>query len=105
MEIIIGLIIGFSIGIFFGWRLRELHAQATLNKMLENAEIEKPTQDNTIVLEFHHQHDHVYVYNKKTGVFLTQVKSKEELFKYVNDKYANKNVIISKDDMAILDAL
>lgn len=104
MEMIVGIFIGIVIGVFSGWKMREVHAQITLNRMFETAEKEKITE-SIVSLELHREHDSIYVYDKKTNIFLVQVKSKEELFEFVNKKFANKNVIISKDDMALLDTL
>lgn len=99
------LLVGGVIGVFIGWRLRELHAQMILNHLLNNKDNEdKLTADNTISLKLRHEHDSVYVYDK-SDVFLIQVKSKSEFFKFVESKFSNKNVIISKDDMAVLDRL
>ena len=102
----IELAIAVAFGFYLGWRLRELYAQAVVNRYLKKHDEEQVfTKENTVVLELHKEHDMFYIYEKESKTFLVQVKTKEEFIKYVEEKYKNKNVIMTKDQLAMFDTV
>lgn len=94
------LMIGFIVGFSIGWKLRELHAQRIVNKMLDIAEkIDKTVMNIDVIKE----NDHFYVYDAQTNAFIVQVKTKSELFDYFNAKFPEKTVMMKKDHLEMFD--
>lgn len=101
-EIAIALV-GIGIGFSIGWRARELYAQRIVNKYLADAEEQMNDPKNVMNIEVMKQQDSFYVYNTENGAFITQVKSKEELFKFFKEKHPEKNVMMKKEDFALFE--
>lgn len=100
------IILAFCIvlGFVLGWRARELHAQRIVNNYLK-AELEKQEKapQNTLNIEVEKNNNCFYVYNTESGAFITQVKTKEELFDFFKSKHPDKNVMMKKEHFALFE--
>lgn len=100
MEILAIIIVG---AIFFtiGWKARELYAMRVVDSMFKRHMMDTAT--DTIQVDVHKEGDIFYLYNHKDSSFITQVKSKEELFKYFKEKHPDNNVLMKNEDLALFD--
>ena len=103
MEIILLVLIGIGIFIFgagYGWRMRELHAQRMVDKLVSNIETEvKKTQEHLFHISIEKHKDVIYVYEKETSRFIVQAKSQDELEEILKEKYPNKKFACSEEQL------
>lgn len=93
-------------GIMIGWFAREKAAEIKVNKYLAHLnESNVATKENTLTLDVHIEHDQFYLYDKDNGKFITQVNTKDEMFAYFSKNYPNKNVIMTKEQLALFDTV
>lgn len=93
-------------GFVIGWIAREKAAEIKVNKYL--ADLQKNnglTEENTIKLDVHLEHNQFYIFDKDNGKFITQVKTKQEMFDYFTKNYPNKNVIMTSEQLALFDTV
>lgn len=105
VELIVLAIVAF-LSFATGWKAREKAAEMKVNrymKQLEEATVED--KENLLNVYLHFEHGIFYVFNKDTEGFITQVKTKEELFEFFKKNHSDKNVLISKDDLALFDTV
>ena len=109
MELLIDIAVylfAISIGFIMGWIAREKAAEIKVNRYLaEHNANKKVTQENTLTLDVHIEHNQFYLYDKDNGKFITQVNSKDEMFAYFTKNYPNKNVIMTKEQLALFDTV
>lgn len=104
-EVIILAIVAFT---FFalGWRTREKAAEYKVNKYMKELEkASEEAEEKVMNVYIHAEHGVFYVFNKETEGFITQVSSKEELMDFFKKNHSDKNVLISKDDLALFDTV
>jgi hypothetical protein len=92
------------LGIVIGWRSRERYARFVIEKYFKQSD-NAASKDDIINVEIMKEKDSYYVYNTLTGAFITQVKSKEELLKYLETHFSEKTVMIKKEHFALFDTL
>ena len=102
MDEIIILLCAAGLGFYLGWRMRERYARYIIQKYFNEA---KPQNDDIVNVEITKENNCFYVYNTNSGAFLTQVKSKEELLKYLETHYSEKTVMIKKEHFALFDTV
>lgn len=93
-----------GLGFYLGWRMRERYAKFVIQKYFNEANPQHE-DDGIVNVEITKENNCFYVYNTKSGAFLTQVKSKEELLKYLETHYSEKTVMIKKEHFALFDAV
>lgn len=100
------LIVCGSVFFVLGWKARELHAQRVVNKYLKEADkaLTKDMEEHTMHVHIHKEHGCFYIYNSADDTFITQVKSKDEMFDFFKKHYPSKNVLMKNTDLALFDA-
>ena len=101
MDILIPLIVIAAIFFLLGWKLREYWAIRTVDKFMKAAA--EAQTNNIINVNVHKDHGQFYIYNNSDNSFITQVKTKEELFKYFSERHPDKTVMMKNEDLALFD--
>ena len=103
---VIGYIFVFMNGLVAGWFMREKYAQLKVNRYLAAfEEANTITEENTILIDVHKEHEQFYIYDKHNGKFITQVNTKQEMFDYFKNNYPNKNVVMTNDQLSVFDTV
>lgn len=87
----------FVVGYLLGWRLRELHAQRTLDSMFASGS--RRINAGALHIEIFKENDYYYVYDSNTNAFLTQVKNKQELIDFFKTNHSDRMVTMKKDQL------
>ena len=95
---VIGYIFVFMNGLVAGWFMREKYAQLKVNRYLAAFE-------EANLIDVHKEHGQFYIYEKKSGKFITQVNDKEEMFSYFKNNYPDKNIIMTNDQLSVFDTV
>lgn len=74
------LAFGIFVGMIFGWRLRELHAQKYVNYILERMEeAEEEEQENVVEVNVEFAEDMYFAYRRDNSCFLGNASTIEKL--------------------------
>jgi LPS O-antigen subunit length determinant protein (WzzB/FepE family) len=101
IDILIVVFIILTIGFVLGWKLREVYATRIVNQLFSNHE----EQLSSNIMNVHMEVDRgqFYIYDSATNAFITQVKTKEEMFEFFNKTYPDKTVMMKRQDLELFD--
>lgn len=100
MELFIALVIGLVGGTFYGWFLRERHAEKVIQKHIKKLEkkiVEE--QKDTIRITVERHKDILYVYNQENNEFMGQGANKEELEEVLRSRFPGKRFACDEETM------
>lgn len=100
MEFIFILIVCGVASFFLGWKAREVAAKKAILEMIDSTN--EAYKDKIINVYIEKVNNQFFLYNKDTGAFITEVKSKNELMNFIQEKYTDKTVMIKRDDLDLL---
>lgn len=103
MEIII-LIIVFGLGVMYGSQYTINRVERNLERMVDKMEEEEEAQILPMTFEIMEDQKQVFAYHHTTGDFLAQGDTMEELFKRVQDRFPNKELIADKIELERVNA-
>ena len=90
-------ILALLLGMVIGWFAREEHAKRNLRRLqMETFKYIQEIADNAIVLHITEQNGEVFAYNKKTGMFIAQAKSMDDLIKDLSVRFPTTSFITDK---------
>ena len=104
MDFIISVALCLFVGVILGWYLREWSAVRTVNKLLKKTDNSDKDTKNIVNVYVTEDKGHFYIYDSATDAFITQVKTKEEMFDYFEEKFPNKTVLMKKVHLDLFDA-
>jgi len=87
-----------------GWLFREKLAKFRVYRFYKQNQ--QQVEEKVTIITINKLHDIFYIYEKDTGAFIMQVKSREEMFELFknNAKYSGTAVMMSKEDYKMFDA-
>lgn len=97
------------VSLFAGWKAREMYAMLIVANILRKYDSSEmfdenaPQASNLMPIDIEKHSDAYYVYNGINSSFITQVRSKEEMFEYFKNFYPNKTVILKKEHFALFE--
>ncbi len=101
------IIIAFGIACFFtGWRMREVHAERVMSKMVDDIS-EKTLQEfksNVINILVEDHDGQFFVYKKDDGSYLAHGENKSILEDILNEKFPGKMFNASQEDLRKLES-
>jgi hypothetical protein len=106
MNDILILFFAVAVGFLLGWRTREWYASQVVKKYLKNYEDSHyPSEPNDKIMNVYLEVDrgNFYIYDYSSKAFITQVKTKEEMFDYFSDKYPDKTVMMKREHLDMFD--
>jgi len=93
----------FICGFIVGWNCLKYWVTYRAHKMLSSLEAQEHTKPNRINVEITREGSQCYVYNAKTGEFLAQGSSKDEIIDILTKKYPNMSFNASADNLKEVD--
>ena len=104
MDSIISVVLCFIAGVILGWYMREWAAVRTVNRLLSKADdLDTEATGDILNVYVTQIQDQFYVYDSTTHMFIVQVKTKEEMFKYFEEKFPSKTVVMKKAHLDLFD--
>ena len=85
----VAILIGFA----FGWISREMYAKHLVTTIYQHAAKTRNILNVNVVKS----NDSFLIYNADNDAFIVQVKSKEELFDFFQEKYGEVSVMMKKE--------
>jgi hypothetical protein len=101
-DILILCFIVFALSFTLGWRGREWYATRVVDKLLNTHRNE--ISENIMNVHMEVERGNFYIYDSSNNAFITQVKTKEEMFDFFTQKYPNKTVMMTRSDLELFDA-
>ena len=100
-DILIITAIVFFISFILGWRGREWYATRVIERMLNPKD---NTQSNILNVHMEVERGIFYIYDSSNNAFITQVKTKEEMFDFFTKSYPTRTVMMTRQDLELFDA-
>jgi hypothetical protein len=96
------------LGVWFGWKLREVSAIRTMEKIQkeqEHSRIEQLAEElasKWVEMTVEDQNGVFYAYRKDDGSFLAQGKDAIELSKHLNARFPDKKFTLTKEQLLMI---
>ena len=98
-------IVSFGVGIMSGISICRRAEEKQANMILDEIErVVEQERRHTLYVKVDIVGDVIYVYEKETDKFLFQVKSVDELKEILAERFPNRNILTSREDMDKLEA-
>jgi hypothetical protein len=100
---IIVVVVAFIGGVFYGWGLRERHAQRKLDHLLDKFEhaVQEEVNESLIKIKIESHSGMFYVFNQETDEFMGQAKTRKELEDVLAKRYPDKRFMATPENLKV----